>query len=265
MQFTNSYLNFRVVPRHIRSRYNWMETGNAAAILKAVAPEEFNDFLDVLEGFHLSPNSWLVKGGNKGDIAQELDNRFRELGWKETRIDTEIRGFFLTDFGGTKRNPTAVIEEAPVILSEGFKVDNRKGRMIVDIEWNAKDGNLDRDLAAYRSWYEYGLIDGAVIITKDRRPLLELAREIWGNYQLSIGGDPREKLPIDLGSSTTTSFDKAEIRLQRREAGNCPVLIVGVSAATWDGTPFTLHPEEVEEQLSEAQYVQVPEDEEEPD
>lgn len=265
MQFTHSYANRTVVPTRIRNRYKWMETGNAAAILNAVAPNEFADFLEVLDGFYLSPNSWLVAGGNKGDIAQELDDRFRELGWKETRIDTEIRGYFLTDISGPKGNETAHIEEAPVIVSEGFKVDNRKGRMIVDIEWNAKDGNLDRDLAAYRSWYEYGLIDGAVIITKDRRPLLQLARQIWGEYQESIGGNYRAKLPIDLGSSTTTSFDKAEIRLIRREAGNCPVLIVGVSDVTWDRTPFTLHPQEVEEQLNQAKDVQETEDEVEAD
>ncbi|MDI3211776.1 BglII/BstYI family type II restriction endonuclease [Arthrobacter sp. AL12] len=263
MQFTDSYANTRVVPQHIARRYAWMETGNAAAILNAVARDEYNEFLDVLENFYLSPNSWLVAGGNKGDIAQDLDDRFRALGWKETRIDTEIRGYFLTDISGPKDNQTAHIEEAPVIFSEGFKVDNRKGRMIVDIEWNAKDGNLDRDLAAYRSWYEYGLIDGAVIITKDRHSLLELARHVWGEYQASIGGNPRTRLPIDLSSSTTTSFDKAAIRLQRREAGNCPVLIVGVSSATWDGTAFTLHPQDVEVLVREARAGQTTEDEEE--
>ena len=112
--------------------------------------------------------------------------------------------------------------------------------MIVDIEWNAKDGNLDRDLAAYRSWYEYGLINGAVIITKDRLSLLTLARRVWAQYQKRLPVEQRTaKLPIDLTTSTTTSFDKAEIRVRRQGAGTCPVLIVGVTEASWDGMPFT--------------------------
>ena len=60
-----------------------------------------------------------------------------------------------------------------------YWVDNRKGRVLVDIEWNAKDGNLDRDLAAYRAWHEAGLIDAAMIITKHREDLLVKAIELW--------------------------------------------------------------------------------------
>lgn len=244
MYITHSYDDPSVVPVHIRERYEWIEIGNAAAILNSVAEQEFQEFLSVLNDFTLTPNEWLVKGGNKGDIADNLDGRFRVLGWKETRIDTEVRGYFFTEFTKKgKKDTPAIKHEVPSVYSEGFKVDNHKGRMIVDIEWNAKDGNLDRDLAAYRSWYEYGLIDGAVIITKDRLPLLNLARRIWADYQKTIPIQFRQKkLPIDLHTSTVTSLDKADIRVKRGGAGNCPVIIVGVTDKTWDGTEFTLSP-----------------------
>lgn len=249
MQVTNSYDDDAVIPAHIRSRYVWIETGNAAAVLKATSPEEFADLLAVLEGFKLTPNTWLVKGGNKGDIAAMLDGMFRDRGWKETRIDVEVRGVFLTDWTkkGNTYTPTSR-DEVPTVFSEGFRVDNHKGRMIVDIEWNAKDGNLDRDLSAYRSWYEYGLINGAVIITKDRLKLLALGRDIWKLYHSMLpDDDPNPKFPIDLSTSTTTSFDKAEIRIKRAGAGTCPVLIIGVTDQTWDGSPFTLPPEQIDE------------------
>lgn len=238
---TNSFEDDNVMPSRIFDRYAWMETGYAAAVLQATSPDEYNDLLTVLDNFSLSPNSWLVAGGNKGDIAAMLDDRFRELGWKETRIDTQVRGIFMTDFRRLRGDYVPQQRETvPTIYSEGFRVDNHKGRMIVDIEWNAKDGNLDRDLSAYRSWYEYGLINGAVIITKDRPALLHLARHVWGEYQETLPERERNpKLPIDLSTSTTTSFDKAEIRVNRQGAGTCPVLIVGVTDATWDGTPFT--------------------------
>jgi len=255
VQVTNSYDDPTVIPQGVRSRYVWIETGNAAAILQATCFTEFSDLMGVLSNFKLSPNRWLVAGGNKGDIAGQLDGMFRRLGWKETRIDVSVRGMFLTDW--TKRGNTYVAstsDEVPTVYSEGYRVDNHKGRMIVDIEWNAKDGNLDRDLSAYRSWYEYGLINGAVIITKDRLPLLKLGRELWRDYQATTpAGQPLAKFPIDLTTSTTTSFDKAEIRIKRAGAGTCPVLIVGVSEQTWDGTPFSLEPDNLDEELDSAQ------------
>jgi len=222
MQITNSYDDPSVVPPEVRKKYVWLETGNAAAILQATSPAEYGELIAVLRDFTLQADTWLVAGGNKGDIAEMFDDKFRQLGWKETRIDTEVRGVFLTDFikkGGDyiPQQRTSVSS----VYSEGFRVDNHKGRMIVDIEWNAKDGNLDRDLAAYRSWHEYGLINGAVIITKDRLPLLELARKIWARYQATLpSGVTAGPLPIDLKTSTTTSFDKAEIRVKRQGRGH---------------------------------------------
>lgn len=249
MFITKSYENDDVVPADIRSRFEWVETGSAASILKALGPSEWADLIKVLDEFTLAPNSWLVAGGNKGDVAADLDSRFRELGWLETRIDVRVEGFLFTDFY-KKGNDYIARDEAKAqeLYLEGYRVDNHKGRMIVDIEWNAKDGNLDRDMAAYRSWFEYGLIDGAVIITKDRKPLLQLARDIWSRYNDTLPEDQRiKKLPVDLSSATTTSFDKAEDRIKRGGAGTCPLLIVAVTDKTWDGTEFTLAPEEAEQ------------------
>ncbi|MRG59858.1 restriction endonuclease [Agromyces sp. CFH 90414] len=245
MFVTTSYGDDDVVPAGIRDRYEWIETGSAAAILKALAPHEWADLLSVLDGFALAPNRWLVAGGNKGDIAADLDARFRRLGWLETRIDVAVQGYLFTDFAkkGTDRVARSRAEGESLYL-EGYRVDNHKGRMIVDIEWNAKDGNLDRDMAAYRSWYEFGLIDGAVIITKDRKPLLDLAREVWTRHQATVPVAERSaKLPVDLTSTTTTSFDKATERIRRGGAGTCPLLVIGVGREAWDGSDFTLAPE----------------------
>lgn len=240
MYATSSFRDPDVIPPELMRRYRWIETGNAAAVLNAVATDEFQEFLFVLDNFTLHPNEWMRAGGNKGDLTDALDQQFRKMGWEETRIDFEIKGYFHTDFHQQgARTIGRRIVEVPTVYSEGFRVDNHKGRMIVDVEWNAKDGNLDRDLAAYRSWHENGLIDGAVIITKDRLPLLQLARNLWTDYQNTLPEDLKSpKLPIDLQTSTTTSLDKADIRMQRGGAGTCPVLIVGVSDVTWDGTPF---------------------------
>lgn len=124
----------------------------------------------------------------------------------------------------------------------GYLVDNFKNRIVLDVEWNAKDGNLDRDLASYRSWYEAGVISAGVIITKDRLSLLRLARRLWADYLATLPADQRDqraqRIPIDLTTSTVTAFDKAQMRMRRGVMGTCPVLVVAASEATWNGKPY---------------------------
>ena len=129
--------------------------------------------------------------------------------------------------------------QLPVITQEGYLVDNFKNRIVLDVEWNAKDGNLDRDLASYRSWFDAGIISAGVIITKDRLSLLALARRLWATYQGTLPAHEQvKKLPIDLTTSTVTAFDKAQMRMRRGVMGSCPVLIVAANDTTWNGQPY---------------------------
>lgn len=210
-----------------------MESNSAAAVMKAVCPIEWSEIVEVLENYRLDPKYWLKAGGNRGDIAEQIDDEFGRRGWRETRLDIETRGL-LVDRDGKR------VGELPVISQEGYLVDNFKNRIVLDVEWNAKDGNLDRDLASYRSWFEAGIISAGVIITKDRLSLLTLARRIWATYQATRPEEERvSRLPIDLTTSTVTAFDKAQMRMRRGVAGSCPVLIVAANESTWNGQPYT--------------------------
>ncbi|AEG50213.1 Restriction endonuclease BglII [Sphingobium chlorophenolicum L-1] len=209
-----------------------METNSAAAVMKAVCPTEWAEIVDVLSTYRIDPKTWLKAGGNRGDIPEEIDGLFGEKGWRETRLDMETRGILFTKNGEK-------IGELPPNYQEGYLVDNFKNRIVLDVEWNAKDGNLDRDLAAYRSWYEAGLISAGVIVTKDRLSLLALARRLWMAHQKTLVEELRSsKLPVDLSTSTTTTFDKAELRMRRGVMGSCPVLIIAASEVTWNGQPY---------------------------
>jgi hypothetical protein len=221
-----------VLPAIARDHWSFMESNSASAIIKAVCPAEWADIVDVLSTYRLDPNSWLKKGGNRGDIAEQIDDEFGRRDWREARLDLQTRGLLI----GRKGED---LGELPVVEQEGYLVDNYKNRIVLDVEWNAKDGNLDRDLASYRSWHEAGVISAGVIITKDRLALLELAREIWKDYQSTIDpADRNPSLPIDLKTSTVTAFDKAQMRVRRGVMGSCPVLIVAATAATWNGNPY---------------------------
>ena len=229
---TDTYDDATILPKVARDHWSFMETNSACAIIKAVCPSEWSDIVDVLSTYRLDPQSWLRAGGNRGDIAEQIDAEFHKRGWRETRLDLSTHGLLFSKDG-------AKVGELPPIYQEGYLVDNFKNRIVLDVEWNAKDGNLDRDLAAYRSWFDAGVITAGVIVTKDRLSLLRLARRIWASYQLTLPvADQVKKLPIDLTTSTVTAFDKAQMRVRRGVMGSCPVLIVAATDATWNGQPF---------------------------
>lgn len=229
---TYTYDDVNVLPSMARNHWAFMETNSAAAIMQAVCPSEWADIVAVLQSYRLDPRFWLKAGGNRGDIAAQIDTLFHERGWRETRLDLETKGILYSKDG------TRVGELAPS-YQEGYLVDNFKNRVVLDVEWNAKDGNLDRDLAAYRSWFEAGLIAAGVIITKDRLSLLSLARRLWSDYQLTLNEEARNpRLPIDLHTSTVTAFDKAQMRVRRGVMGACPVLIIAADESTWNGQPY---------------------------
>ena len=172
---TKTYDDPLVLDASVRERWTFLETSSAAAVLRSVCSDEWKDITQVLREFSLDPQSWLKKGGNRGDVAKQIDEMFGKKGWQEIRVDLETKGILLTKSGKK-------VGDLPPVIQEGYLVDNFKGRVALDVEWNAKDGNLDRDLAAYRSWHEAGVISAAVLITQDRLRLKALAEELWNSY-----------------------------------------------------------------------------------
>ncbi|MGH2748324.1 MAG: BglII/BstYI family type II restriction endonuclease [Actinomycetota bacterium] len=166
-----------VIPQEIRERYELRETRNAAQILAATHPAEFEEILEVLRDFRLVADDITQAGGNKSRVATRLDREFRRLGWREGRHDTTLKSVLkVMPYAAEGEKTPRVIETE--VTSEGYKVDNVKGRLALDVEWNAKDGNLDRDMGAYRALYDAGVIDGGVIITRTQEDLRGLATRL---------------------------------------------------------------------------------------
>lgn len=230
---TTTYEDPVVLDPAIRARWAFLETSSAAAVLRSVCPDEWADITQVLKTFALDPQHWLKKGGNRGDIAKIIDGAFNARGWREIRVDLATQGVMVSRDGKE-------VERLDEVYQEGYLVDNFKGRVALDVEWNAKDGNLDRDLSAYRAWHEAGVISAAVLITQDRMALKHLAERVWADYQSTLSKAKRNaKLPIDLGTSTTTNLEKAALRVRRGVMGTCPLLVVAATHATWNGKPYS--------------------------
>lgn len=230
---TTSYEDPFVLDPTIRARWAFMETSAAAAVLRSACPAEWADIMDVLRFFQLDPKYWLLAGGDQDAVTQEINRMFSGRGWRETRVDLSTQGILLS-------RGLEVMERLPAVPQEGYLVDNFKGRVALDVEWNASAGNLDRDLSAYRAWHKAGVISAAVLITQDRVKLKQLAEKLWFEYQEALPEDQRsQRLPIDLSTSTTTNLEQIALRVRRGVMGRCPLLVVAATPGTWNQQPYS--------------------------
>ncbi len=212
MDLTTSFED--AIPAAIRGPYDFAEVRNAAAILNATNPDAFAEVVGVLGGFRLQKLDITEPGGRKSRAAIRIDEMFRVLGWREAQQDLRIisRQTLQPYRPAGEKKPTVIETE---VLNFGYKVDNAKGRFVLDVEWNAKDGNLDRDLGIYRALYDAGVIDGAMIVTRVFAGIRDLA--------IKLGR------PGAFNSTTTTTMDKLTPRMYRGSAGGCPVLAVAIT------------------------------------
>lgn len=225
VDITTSYIN--VIPAHVRDRYEIRETRNASAILAATNPAEFQEIIDALAAFELLTSDLISPGGNESKLAARLNQAFRSNGWREGRVDTRITSALrIMPYSPAGESRAKVVERE--VFNEGYKVDNVKGGVALDIEWNAKDGNLDRDIGAYRSLYESGIIDAAVIITRTQEDLRALAQRL-----ALEAGQPASEARKRLGTTTTTNLIKLEPKMTRGDVGGCPLLAVAICERTW--------------------------------
>lgn len=225
MDLTTSYE--ATIRPAVLQRYEFLEVRNAAAVLQVTNPGVFDELQQVLESFTLVTSDLLTPGGQESQVAARLNRAFRSLGWREARVDTLIK----LQLRKLPFKPAG--ESAPVVVdtetfNEGYLVDNFKDRVALDVEWNAKDGNLDRDISAYRALYDAGLIDGAVMISRTQSDLRMLARRLAAD----AGWDEAEGKKI-LGTTTTTNVEKLRPRITRGDSHGCPFLAVLISADTW--------------------------------
>jgi hypothetical protein len=212
VDLTDSYTRF--LPKEVTDRYVIREVRDAAAVLANTNPDEFGDIVRVLSEFELEEEDILTPGGGKSRVALRLDTAFRELGWREGRYDrTIVSKLRLMPHRPAGETAAAVTETE--VDSEGYKVDNVKGKVALDVEWNAKDGNLDRDVGAYRALYDVGIISAAVIVTRSFESIRDLSAR--------LGRDA-------FGTTTTTTIEKLEPRLTRGDSGGCPVLAVAITS-----------------------------------
>lgn len=183
------------LPDDIRELYSCHELHHASAILATEFPKELAELLTALRAFRFTKTQVLAPGGNESEIPKTLSKLLRPEGWKERQL-----------------NASHTVNDETV-RSESHYIDYVKGRVAFDLEWNSKDQTFDRDLYAFRFFFEYDKISVGVLLT--RGPDL-------ANLFKTLGVQGKY-------GASTTHWDKLMPRLQSGRAGGCPILALGIS------------------------------------
>ena len=88
------------------------------------------------------------------------------------------------------------------------------------MEWNSKDQTFDRDLYAFRTFFDYDKISVGILVTRSND--LDL-------YFYSLGYNSEGKRIKDKYGSSTTHMKKLLPRLEAGRNGGCPILVFGIT------------------------------------
>ncbi len=183
------------IPEDISALYDVYDHRHAAAILKNEFPLEFSEICDALRAFRLTETNVRDPGGSESAIPKTFSQILRPMGWTQKKLSARL-----------------IVDEHELPL-ESHYIDYLKGRVAFELEWNSKDQTYDRDLYAFRAFFEYGQISVAVIATRSND--LDPWFKQLGLYH-------------KYGRSTT-QMSKLLPRLEAGRNGGCPVLVFGIT------------------------------------
>ena len=217
----------KFIPEDLLFKYEFHNYGHALEILSEAFPEEWNEICDSLRKLKLSSEDISISGGNESPIPKKFDEVLYPYGWREIRITGDLI---------VKKYPRQTAQRRGRFADEPFEVetingfidghniDFLKNRVAFDLEWNSKDQTFDRDLLAMRTYFDCGLVDVGIIVTRSEElnDIFKIVTDESGN-----------KLIRKYGASTTW-MGKLLYRLDSRRNGGCPILAVGIKKGCID-------------------------------
>jgi CRISPR-associated protein Csd2 len=196
------------IPSDIRELYEIHEAHHAAAILAKEFPAAFEEVCDALRTFQPTVADVKEAGGSESRIPKKFSDLMRPLGWVERQLTAKL-----------------LIDEEPRSI-DTHRVDYVKGRIALDLEWNSKDQTFDRDLYAFRAFFEYGKISVAVLLTRGRdlEPWFKTLGDVTDKHGVT------RPVAAKFGASTTNMVQLIR-RLNAGRNGGCPVLVFGITTS----------------------------------
>lgn len=212
----------------LQNKFEFHSYGHAWEILKEAFPDEWFELLHCFDKLRLSVDDIKQAGGNESPIPKKFDDVLYPLGWREIRISGDL---IVKKYPRQTAQRRGRFSDEPFEIEtisgyiDGHNIDFLKNRVAFDLEWNSKDQTFDRDLLAMRTYFDCGLIDVGVIVTRSEE-LNDIFRTI-----LDEKGIP---LLRKYGASTTW-MGKLMYRLDSRRNGGCPILAVGIKKGCVEG------------------------------
>lgn len=185
------------IPEDISSLYEVRDYRHAAAILSNEFSEEFQDICKALREFRITQDDIRKPGGNESGIPKKFSAILRPLGWKERQMKAKM------------------VADDVEVHQDTHKVDYLKSRVAFDLEWNSKDQTFDRDLFAFRTFFDYDRISVGILVTRSN-DLDSLFNEMGENIKKKYG-------------ASTTHMKKLLPRLRAGRNGGCPILVFGIT------------------------------------
>jgi len=196
------------LPASILRKYETHNVNHAVEILTQAYPSELAELMNALDTFSLQTEEIIAGGGNESTIPKKISALLRPLNWQEVRISGDL-------LVKLSYRHSAHPQDEIVISNfiDGHNIDYVKNKIAVDLEWNSKDQTFDRDLFAFRTFHECGIISCGVIITRSERL-----------NPVFAGLGVKQKY----GASTTWT-GKLLPRIRSGRHGGCPLLIIGIT------------------------------------
>ena len=167
-----------------------------------------------MSNLSINKTDLLSAGGNESAIPKKFDDMLYPNDWKEIRIsgNLEVNLFQRLNQKSKKFSNTPIDTYTIDGYIDGHNIDFVKNKVAFDLEWNSKDQTFDRDLLAMRTYFDCGIIDVGIIVTR-AADLVDVfkALNINGKY-----------------GNSTTHIDKLLYRLNSRRNGGCPILAIGI-------------------------------------
>ena len=209
-------------PPDIDEKFEFYNFGHALEILTQACTEEWNDLFDCFQSLQIPVADLLTAGGNESPIPKRLDEQLYPKGWREIRITGDLLIKLFPRRSERKRGQFSdkpIDEKIIKGFIDGHNIDFVKNKVAFDLEWNSKDQTFDRDLLAMRTYFDCGLIDVGVIVTR--------AEELNDIF--------RDKGIMAKYGASTTWMGKLLYRLKARRNGGCPILAVGIRKPCIEG------------------------------
>ena len=144
----------------------------------------------------------------KVEFRRRSQRFFVHVGWKAEKLTAKL-----------------LIDDQPV-SQDTHVIDYVKGRVAFDLEWNSKDQTFDRDLYAFRTFFDFNKISVGVLLTRSNQldPIFTSLGMVTDRY------GTQRAIKAKYGASTT-HMGKLVPRLKSGRNGGCPVLALGITPA----------------------------------